>query len=175
MAVTVAWRKAAVSSFVLALIGLQAWAVVGRFDDWPFAANAMFSYSRTPDEPVYSLSLLRFDRNDAAHIIDPVRDLDAPSDLEFGRMFFGRWYRSTDPGFAQRGLAPAEPGDVNARLLVFCRAVSDELRLHHDDAEEIEVAVAEVRRDRGTWTVGAWRAVVTYDVARDTLVKLAAP
>src|SRR5215510_2133403 len=95
-------RKLAVSGFVLALVGLQAWAVVGRFDDWPFAANAMFSYARAPPEPVYDLQVLRYDDHGDAQVVDPVHELKATSRLEFRRMFFSRWYGSTDPDFAQR-------------------------------------------------------------------------
>ena len=39
-------RQGDSESFILAIIGLQAWAVVDYRDDWPFASNSMFSFGR---------------------------------------------------------------------------------------------------------------------------------
>ena len=167
MAVRATWRKLAVSGFVLALVGLQALAVAGRFDDWPFAANAMFSYRRSASEPVYDLEVRRYDSSGAVHVVDPVHDLKAPSKLEFRRMFFSRWYGSSDPDFPQRGLTPLEPGEFDTRMLVFCRAVRDSLRSEHSDVEAIAVDLAQVVEEHGAWETGPWRAVVVYDASRD--------
>jgi len=169
MAGRAAWRKLAVTSFVLALVGLQVAAVAGRFDDWPFAANAMFSYHRTASEPVYDLQVLRYDDRGVVHVVDPVRDLKVPSRLEFRRMFFSRWYGSTAAEFPQRGLTPLEPGDFDARMLTFCRAVRDTLRSEHTEADAVAIDLAQVVDAGGTWRSGPWRHVVLYDVQRDAL------
>ncbi len=90
------------------IIGLQVWAVVDYRDDWPFASNSMFSFRREPNDHVYDLQLT-VEVDGRWRRLAPTQDLGAEDDESFRRLFFTRWYGSTDPDYPQRSFAHDDP------------------------------------------------------------------
>ena len=135
---------------VLALIGLQVWAMVGYHDDWPFAANAMFAFPRDASEPTYEL------RTDVEvdgrwRTLDPVADLGINNPENFRRMFFSVYYGSTDGDFPQRAFSSDDRTRFEARLSAFCRAVARSLADRDDAVTAVRLELRELRREDGSW------------------------
>jgi hypothetical protein len=147
------------------LIACEAWAVVGYHDDWPFAVNAMFSFHRTPNQPVYDLYVVASGPGPSRRL-DPVADLGAPNTESFRRMFFARWYGSTSTRFPQRGVDDDDPGRFIERMDAFCKAVATELVRRGERAPtEVSIEIDRLQRDGRVWAVTERRTAFVYDVA----------
>ena len=143
-------RRAAPAALVVALIGLQVWAMAGYHDDWPFAANAMFAFPRSPSEPTYELRT-HVEVDGQWRPLDPVSDLGVNDPEHFRRMFFSVYYGSTDEDFPQRAFSNDDRAHFEARLTTFCRAVARSLAHRGETATAMRLELRELRREDGTW------------------------
>jgi hypothetical protein len=143
---------------VLVLVGLQVWAMAGYRDDWPFAANAMFAFPRHDAEPVYELDVL-VEVEGSWRRLDPEADLGLAHPEYFRRMFFSRYYGSTNGQFPQRMFSSDDRARFEARLTAFCRAVARSLTDHGEAATALRLELVERRRRDGTW-LAAQREIV---------------
>lgn len=139
---------------ILVIIGMQVWAVVDYRDDWPFASNSMFSFRREPDGHVYDLQLTvevagRWRR------LAPTEDLGAEDDESFRRLFFTRWYGSTDADYPQRSFAHDDPSAFSARMGQFCRAVDSEMHKRGQQVEGLAILLVELEPAGDHWVVTA--------------------
>ena len=150
--------RATASLFILAIIGLQAWAVVDYRDDWPFASNSMFSFGREPDGHVYDLQLT-VEVDGSWRRLAPTDDLGAEDDESFRRLFFTRWYGSTDPDYPQRSFAHDDPATFVARMGQFCRTVASEMHERGQPVEGLVVTLVELEPAGDRWTVTEQRRV----------------
>jgi hypothetical protein len=162
------WYKAAVSLFIVLLVGAEVYAIAGPHEEWPFTSNTMFAYHRTADAPVYDLVLTVTDADGATRRLDPARDLGVANPEAFRRMFFAQWYGSTDPRFPQ-GHPPADgPEAFTARMGVFGARVVAVLRRRGDPPAAIGLSLVELTRTgdgaytpQRHWPIGAY-AVDTH-------------
>jgi hypothetical protein len=150
---TSAPARAVISIFIFVLVGLQAWAILAYRDDWPFASNSMFSFEREPGEQVYDLRL-RVEVDGRWRRLAPVTDLGAPDEESFRRLFFTRWYGSSDPEYPQRAFDRDSRQAFVARMSEFCRTVEEEMASRGMRPEALAVAVAELRREGDEWVIG---------------------
>jgi hypothetical protein len=143
---------------VIVLIGLQLWAMAGYRDDWPFAANAMFAFPRQTSEPVYELDVL-VEVEAGWRTLDPKADLGLAHPEFFRRMFFSRYYGSTNGQFPQRMFSSDDRARFEARLTSFCQAVEHSMTDHGETPSALRVELVEQRRRDGTW-VASQREIV---------------
>jgi hypothetical protein len=153
------------SCLIVVLLGLEVWAVAGYHDDWPFAVNAMFSFHRTPSEPVYDVFVTASGLG-ASRRLDPRTDLGAPNTESFRRMFFARWYGSTSSRFPQRGVVHDDPARFIDRMDAFCKAVTAELARRGEAVPAtVSVEIDRLQREGRWWVVTERRTAFVYDVA----------
>jgi hypothetical protein len=150
--------RATATLFILAIIGLQAWAVVDYRDDWPFASNSMFSFGREPDGHVYDLQLT-VEVDGRWRRLAPADDLGAEDDESFRRLFFTRWYGSTDPDYPQRSFAHDDPAAFAARMSDFCREVESEMHDRDRQVEGLAIVLVELEPAGDHWAVTRERSV----------------
>jgi hypothetical protein len=143
---------------VMGLIGFQLWAMAGYRDDWPFAANAMFAFPRATSEPVYELTVV-VKVEGAWRALDPQSDLGLAHPEYFRRVFFSRYYGSTNGRFPQRTFSSDDRARFEARLTEFCRAVDRSLGDRGETVNALRLDLVERHRRDGTW-VAAGREVV---------------
>jgi hypothetical protein len=135
---------------VIALVGFQLWAMAGYRDDWPFAANAMFAFPRVNSEPVYELSVV-VEVEGAWRPLDPRTDLGLAHPEYFRRVFFSRYYGSTNGRFPQRTFSSDDRTRFEARLTEFCRAIERSLADNGESATALRLELVEHHRRDGTW------------------------
>lgn len=131
---------------------MQVWAVVDYRDDWPFASNSMFSFRREPDGHVYDLQLT-VEVDGQWRRLAPVDDLGAEDDESFRRLFFTRWYGSTDADYPQRSFAHDDAAAFAARMGQFCRAVESEMHQRGELVVGLAVTLVELHPVDGQWVV----------------------
>jgi hypothetical protein len=158
--------RALASYFIVALIACEAWAIVGYHDDWPFAVNAMFSFHRAPNQPVYDVYIVA-SGSGSSRRLDPVADLGAPNVESFRRMFFARWYGSTRNDFPQRGVSHDNHARFVGRMEAFCRAAVTEMVVRGErPPQTLTVEMDRLQRAAGTWVATDHDVVYTYVVGR---------
>ncbi len=140
------------------IIGLQVWAVVDYRDDWPFASNSMFSFRREPDGHVYDLQL-SVEVDGQWRRLAPTNDLGAEDDESFRRLFFTRWYGSTDADYPQRSFAHDDAAAFVARMGEFCRAVDSEMHERGQQVEALAIVVVELEPEHDHWVATAHHRV----------------
>jgi len=146
-------RANAFSALVMVvLVGLQLWAIVEHRDDWPFASNSMFSFARRPNEAVYDLDV-RLEVEGRWRALDPVGDLGFPNAEGFPRVFFSKWYGSTDPTFPQRTFSTDDRAHFVQRMTEFCR---DVVRVAARQAVKVDAVSVDVIRLTRT-LYGPWK------------------
>lgn len=91
------------------VLGLELWAVLGPYEDWPFTSAPMFARYQTPEDPVFELSFFAEDPSGVSFELEPLQHLGL-GELGFRRHFFSRYYGSTDPQHPSWHL----PGDAEA-------------------------------------------------------------
>ena len=137
---------------------MQVWAVVDYRDDWPFASNSMFSFRREPDGHVYDLQLT-VEVEGQWRRLAPTNDHGAEDDESFRRLFFTRWYGSTDADYPQRSFAHDDAAAFAARMGQFCRAVDSEMHKRGQQVEALAIIVVELEPANDHWTVTAHHRV----------------
>lgn len=153
------WRVA-LSAFILVTLAMQARAVFTLTDDYPFASNSMFSFYRSAKTPVYDLYIEVESATGFWRRLDPDPDLGFPSSETFRRLFFGRWYGSTNEMFPQGRFHSDDPAHFNARMAQFFRSVTSSMRVRGQVPIAFRVAVQQLRPSEATALL-----VGTYSVA----------
>jgi hypothetical protein len=154
--------RGAPAALIVAVLGLQSWAMAGYHDDWPFAANAMFAFPRDASEPTYELRT-HVEVDGQWRPLDPVADLGINDPEHFRRMFFSVYYGSTDEDFPQRAFSSDNRARFEARLSTFCRAVARSLADRGESATAMRLELRELRREDGTWVATHREAVGACD------------
>jgi hypothetical protein len=162
--------KLLVSAFILTLLAFQLVAIIGPFDDWPFASNSMFAYYRVPGEPAYDIAILLEDETGQVRRLDPVRDLGVPSADSFRRLVFSRWYGSTDPAFPQGKYPDDSRAAFVARLTDLSRKIVNVIRRRNPAAPAITAIKIDLRTmlpQGNGWTSQRETPIGHYSVASD--------
>jgi hypothetical protein len=137
--------KLLVSAFILTLLAFQLVAIIGPFDDWPFASNSMFAFYRVPNEPAYDIVILLEDETGQSRRLDPVKDLGVPSADSFRRLMFSRWYGSTDPVFPQGKYPDDSRVAFASRLADLSRKIVNVIRRRNPAAPAITAIKIDLR------------------------------
>jgi hypothetical protein len=83
--------------------------------------------------------------------LDPAGDLGLAHPEYFRRLFFSRYYGSTDGSFPQRSFSTDDPADFEARLTSFCAAVHRSMTDRGGRPTAVRVELVERRRRDGEW------------------------
>ena len=159
------WHKVAVSIFILMLLTLQIIAILGPFDDWPFASNSMFGFYRTSDEPAYELVIQVDDGTGTLRSIDSKKDLGLSNPDAFRRLFFGKWYGSIDPAFPQGKYPGDTPAAFASRMTDFCQKVADVMRRSGMSPVAIRLEIRQMKRQDDAWVAQNETVLGTFQVA----------
>jgi hypothetical protein len=122
----------------------------------------MFAFPRQDSEPVYELDVL-VEVEAGWRPLDPKADLGLAHPEYFRRMFFSRYYGSTNGRFPQRRFSGDDRARFEARLTDFCHAVQRSLADHGESASALRLELVEQRRHDGTWVAGQREVVGRCD------------
>lgn len=162
--------KLLVSAFILILLTLQIVAIIGPFDDWPFASNSMFGFYRVPGEPTYDIVILLEDEMGNVRQLDAVKDLGVPSADSFRRLVFSRWYGSVEPFFPQGKYPDDSRAAFAARLTDLSRKIVSVVRRRNPAASAITAVDIELRTmlsQSNVWVSQDRKPIGRYVVASD--------
>ena len=164
------WHKIAVSILILTLLAFQLIAILGPFDDWPFASNSMFAFFRTPADPTYDLAIMVDDGTGSLRRLDPVKDLGLFNQDAFRRLFFGKWYGSSDPSFPQGKYPNDTPAAFAARMTDFCQKVAAVMGRNGKTLVAIHLEIRQMKRQDEAWVAQDQKEIGTYQVAEGQFV-----
>jgi len=157
--------KFVVSVFIVAIIAIETVAIVTLTDDWPFGSNSMFAYYRTPDDPVYDIVVFVEERAGQPRRLDLTADLGVIDTESFRRMFFSRWYGSTDPRFPQGHLQEDTPAAFSERMTTFCQRVVQVMEERGSAPVALQFEVHRLERGGDAWVTTGQTLVGSYRVS----------
>lgn len=160
------WHKVSASVLIVALVGLKAWAIVGPYEDWPFTSAPIFAYYVAPGSPVYDILFHAEDTDGRSWPIRSFRDLGM-GELSFKRLFFGKYYGSTDPRYPDGHHPNDTPEAFAARLGDFCGRLAAVMARRGRAPVAIRIEVHEVAGKH----VAKRRVVGRYDVEAKKFVR----
>ncbi|MEK7467490.1 MAG: DUF393 domain-containing protein [Planctomycetota bacterium] len=153
-------HKAFASLLICAVLGVAAAGTVLRVESWPLTCLPMFANHVEPDGARYSFRFIAVD--------DRGREREIPSDacgipeLRLKRVFFAKYYGSTDPAYEYGAVAADTPAKFEERMSGFFTLFAGEAR-NRDALAPGTVAIRlEVVREAGNAvervTCGSWDA-----------------
>lgn len=155
-------HKVSASLLIIALVGLQARAIIGPYEDWPFGSCAMFSYYAAPESELFTLQFVVELEAGSERRLNALQDIGLP-DLSFQRLTFCGHYGSTDPRLPQ-GHFPDDTRDAfRRRMEEYCRKLAMIMARKSDQPRAIRIEVAGTEDDSP-------QVVARYEVDQDLLV-----
>jgi hypothetical protein len=116
-------HRALAGILIASVVSLEAWAVLGPHEDWPFSSAPMFARYHARGEPLYEFVLVAQHADGARVVIQAKRHLGL-GELGFRRQFFGRVYGSTDPEHPSGHHPSDDAGKFRQRLTIWMRKVA---------------------------------------------------
>jgi hypothetical protein len=102
----------------LLLAGLELFALLSPWEDWPFSSAPMFARSQARGAPVYYLEWW-LERPAERRLLSPQRDLGI-GELPFRRGYFAAYYGSADPAHPGRRFPNDDEASFLARQSDYC-------------------------------------------------------
>jgi len=118
LSISSASRRTGLAVTIL-LAGLELFALLSPWEDWPFSSAPMFARSQARGAPVYYLEWW-LERPGERRLLSPQRDLGV-GELPFRRGFFSTYYGSADPAHAGRRFGEDDEAAFLARQSDYCR------------------------------------------------------
>jgi len=165
--------RLAVATLALALLGLQARAIAGPYEDWPFSSAPMFARYHDASWPIYELTFYAELKPGVERPLDPRSDLGI-GETAFKRLLFGDYYGSIDPRHPAGHHEHDTPELFRQRLGDFCRKLTAVLRQRTGSAPRaLRLELSRVQQERdanGMLQVAGVlerRTVFAFDVPAD--------
>jgi hypothetical protein len=134
-----------ISLVVIALIGVQIWAVVAGREAWPFGANAMFSHSVNLETTLYDIALIAVLGDGTERRVEPPRDLGVLGAMVM-RLFFVHYYGPPARGSPHGALEHDDAAAFAGRMASFSRIILGWLARRGTPAVRLRIEVHTIVR-----------------------------